>query len=231
VFSESWISLFDVGNEVFNSFNIGLLFALSLLFILFFHFSSDPAISSISGVPLFNPDKGLISGEIIPILIKFEHLFFNGRGISKTFKFPKLFLNIFSRIIGFSLFCFYFFEDIPIDCEEALSIISISFEAIGGKVGPNIESKAILFKIFLAHLIFIEENFLSVVVIPCPFVGIREDVVGFVDLYKPLFGALAGVFIRMAFKCHFTIALLDFSRSGFAVDIEDLVVTPLHFNF
>lgn len=75
--------------------------------------------------------------------------------ISEAFKLPKFFIEIFSEIVGFSFFCFNFFEDLPINCIESFRSILIGVVARAGEIVPDIESKAVLFYVFFAHLIFV----------------------------------------------------------------------------
>jgi hypothetical protein len=54
-------------------------------------------------------------------------------------------LKIFSRIKSLGFLRFNPFKDIPINGVEAFLIFFITIEAVHGKIGPYVESKAILF--------------------------------------------------------------------------------------
>lgn len=71
IFHKTRIPLFHIREQIFDCLDIGLLLSLSLLFILFLHLSSDPSAVGIPCVPLLTPNKGLVSGKIFPIFVKF----------------------------------------------------------------------------------------------------------------------------------------------------------------
>jgi len=172
ILPESGVSFLDIGYQVSDCLDIGLFLPLSLFLVLFLHLSSHPTIVSLSSVPFLTPYKSFISCKIFPIFIKLQHFFFWSVRHTKAFIFSELLLQVLSRVVSFGFFCFDFFKYISIDSIEPFSIILKAFEAVHGEVGPNVETKTILFEIFLAHLVFVEEHLLSVVVVPGSFVGI-----------------------------------------------------------
>lgn len=139
------VPFFYICYEIFYSFDVILLFALTLLLILLLHLSSHPSVSCLSRIPLLAPYESLVGRKVLPIFVKFDHPFFRSRRVSKALIFSEFLFDVFSKVVSLSLFCFDFFEDVTIDGIEPLRIIPETFEAVHGKVVPNVEAKAILF--------------------------------------------------------------------------------------
>lgn len=73
---------------------------------------------------------------------------------------------------------------------ETPCIILEAFKAAHREIVPDVESEAIHLDILFGHLLFVEEYLLSVGVVPGPLVGVRQYIVGLINLDESLFGAL-----------------------------------------
>ena len=238
ILAETRISLSDIGNEIFDGLYVCFLLAVPLFLVFFLHLSLHPSVVGVSCIPFLTPDEALVCGKIFPIGVKIQHFFFRGVWISKALKFSELFSDIFSEVVSLGFFSFDLFKDISVDSVECCGGVIVAFEAVGGEVTPNIESKTVLLKIFLAHLIFVHDDFLSVVVIPGPFIDIRQHIVSLIDLDKLMFGIFIWIFIRMEFEGHLSVALswswmyfFDLGEWCLPVDIKDLIIATFHFNY
>jgi hypothetical protein len=84
-----------------------------------------------------------------------------------------LFFEIVSDLVSFEFLSFNFLEDASIDgIKSGFILILEALEALDAEKFPNIETKTILFEVLLGHVVLVEENFLSVVVVEGPLIGI-----------------------------------------------------------
>lgn len=185
---------------------------MSSLLVFLLHFPSHPAATSLPSVPLLAPHKSFIRGEILPVFVELQHALFASGRISKSLIFAHILLKVFSSIVGLGLFRLDFFEGIAVDSKEAALAVLIALEAASGEVIPDVEAKSELVDILLAHVLLVEQQFLTVVVVPRTLIWVRKHVVGLVYLHEAFLCTLFGVFVRVILERHLTI-VLDRERS------------------
>ncbi len=155
---------------------------MSLFFILLFHSTFYPSILSISCIILLTPYKRFICSKILPILIKWYYSLCICICYSKSLKFSHLFLKILSWFISFNLLTFYFFKYFSIYLKESSFLISKVCITFSWEKWENIKTKTILLNIIFWHLIFIEKNFLSVIIIKSSLIWIWYHIICLLNL-------------------------------------------------
>lgn len=157
IVDETWITLADIAEQIFDGFYISLLLALPLFLILFLHLAPLPAVASFTRIPFFAPHKCLVCHKVLPVLVKLKHSIFGSVGVTKAFIFALIFVDIFTQGVGLGLFGFNLLEDIAVYCIEAPLAIFITFEASCCEVIPNVKTESELIQVFLAHILLVEQ--------------------------------------------------------------------------
>ena len=203
----SYVSLFGEAYQILNCFYVVLSLFYTFFCIFLLHSALYPSVFSFTGVIPFAPYEGFVSCEVLPVLVKLYNFLYHSLRSAESFKFSHFLLHIVSRFVSLHLLTFYLFEYTSIDRVKSCFIVFKALKASDTEELPNIEPKAVLFKILFGHLIFIEEDFFSVIVVKSSFVWIRKDIVSLLNLQEYLFAFFSGIFIRMVFHGHLTIRL------------------------
>lgn len=233
----SWVPLLQVLYQVRYCLQVVLLLFLSLFLVLFLHFSSDITIWSFSRVVLFNPNKCFVCAKISPVLVKFQDFLKTSSRVTKSLKFSKIY-NLFRIIICLFLFCLDSLENFSVNFVESSVFVIVTFETAVGEVCPDVESKCMHLNVLLSHLHLVKQDFLSICVVPCPLVRVRQDFICLLHCYEHLFSLLIScIFVWMILDSHLSVILrhnsqyrLDVGRRCLLVHLQNLVVTLLHIN-
>lgn len=185
-----------------------------LLLIFLFHLPSDVPVGRLLGIPLLLPHKRLIGVEVGPILIELQDLIDSGFGVAKPLILPLLGDLLDQVAIGLPLLILDILKHLPIDHIKPSLLIIVAFEAGMTEVHPNVKAKSMHLDVLFAHLVFIEQDFLAVGVVPGTLVRVRKGLIGLLHENEQGFGLLVpGVLVRVVFQGHFTVALSGNQRT------------------
>lgn len=203
----SRVSLFGEAYQILYCFYVVLSLFYTLFCVFLLHSALYPSVFSFTGVIPFAPYEGFVSCEVLPVLVKLYHFLYHSLRSTKSFKFSHFLLHILSQFVSLNLLTFYLFEYTSIDRVKSFLIVSKALKAPATEELPNIEPEAVFFKILFGHIIFIEEDFFSVIVIKSSFVCIRKHIVSLLNFQEYLFTFFSGILIRMVFHSHLTVRL------------------------
>lgn len=97
------VPLLQVRDQILDGLDVELPLLLPLLLVLLLHLPPHPTIGGLFGVPLLFPDEGFVGGDVIPVLVKFQHLIQSGICHSEPFEHPHLLLGAILVLIGLLL--------------------------------------------------------------------------------------------------------------------------------
>lgn len=166
------VPLLEERDEVFNGFDIGLLFFLPFFLVFLFHRPLHIAVGCISCVPIVSPHKCLVGREVLPVLIELNNFVQDSGRHSEALILSHLFFEVVSHGKSLGLFLFQLFEDISVDLIESSFIIFEPTEARDSEVVPDVKAESVDLQVFLAHVLLVEEDFLAVVIVPGALVGV-----------------------------------------------------------
>ncbi len=91
---------------------------------------------------------------------------------------------------------------------EPSLIVPKPFVTAVAEVRPYVEAEGMGLDVLLRHVLFVEENLLTVVVVPTTLVGVRQHLVGLLYCEEQCFGFLVAlVLIGVVFESHLSVVL------------------------